>query len=61
MDPDLIDDVAQASAAYLVNTLPDILKLPATQRYERLVSHFEAAIAAYRHGHAARIPEPSNN
>ena len=60
-DPDLADDVAAASAAYLFNVLPEILKLPASERYARLAVHFEACLCAYKDGLAGWVPEPSKN
>jgi hypothetical protein len=40
-------DVTAASAAYLYNCLPEILKLTPSEQYERLRLHFEAALAAF--------------
>ena len=54
--------VAAASAAYLFNVLPSLTGLPATELFERLKSHFEAAVAAYQNGLAGWAwPEPSRN
>lgn len=44
----LIEDVTAASAAYLVNVLPEIAKLPASEQYKRLEAHFLACLMAYR-------------
>lgn len=65
MDPEsysLVDDISAASAAYLFNALSAIASLPASEAFERLKSHFEAALAAFIDG-AARwcLPEPSEN
>ena len=48
MEPDLVDDVSAASAAYLFNLLPALVKRPASEQYESLAAHFEAALMAYR-------------
>lgn len=61
MNPDLIEDVCAASAAYLFYLLPDLVKLPAPEAYKRLAAHFEAALLAYRDGLAGWVPEPSVN
>lgn len=60
-DSDLAGDVCAASAAYLLNVLPDLVTLPATELFNRLAAHFEAALAAYRDGMNGWIPEPSRN
>ncbi len=61
-DSHLAEDVCAASAAYLFNLLPELVKLPATEQFERLAAHFEAAITAYVDGLAGWIiPEPSKN
>jgi hypothetical protein len=44
----LAADVASASAALLHNLLPQIVTLPASEQYERLRLHIEAAFIAYR-------------
>jgi hypothetical protein len=40
-------DVAAASAAYLYNCLPEILKLTPSEQYERLRVHIETALIAF--------------
>ena len=61
-DPELVEDIALTSAAYLITVLPEVLKLPPSDRFDRLASHFEAALAAYRQGLAGWVvPEPSVN
>ncbi len=58
----LAEDVAAASAAYLVNVLPEIIKLPASQMFERLKTHFSTAFLAYSEGlENWGFPEPSEN
>jgi hypothetical protein len=47
MNDNTLADVTAASAAYLYNCLPEILKLTPSEQYERLRLHFEAALAAY--------------
>lgn len=54
----LAGDVAAASAAYLFNVLPEILKLPASEQYERLRLHIEAAFLAYRDAQDGWVPPP---
>jgi hypothetical protein len=58
---DLREDVCAASAAYLFNVLPELVKLPAPEQFKRLAAHFEAALLAYRDGMSGWIPEPSPN
>lgn len=56
------DDVSSASAASLFNVLPELLKLPAPQQFERLREHFRTAFLAYHDGLAGwALPEPSRN
>ncbi|QJW94195.1 hypothetical protein [Frigoriglobus tundricola] len=57
----LADDVCAASAAYLFNLLPDLVKLPAPEQFQRLAAHFEAALLAYHDGINGWLPEPSQN
>ena len=47
MNDNTLADVAAASAAYLYNCLPEILKLTPSEQYARLQRHFEAALAAF--------------
>jgi len=61
MTPDLMEDVISASAVYLFNVLPEIVKLPAGEQFKRLSVHFEAALMAYKDGLAGWVSEPSNN
>lgn len=56
----LLADVSAASAAFLFNLLPALLELPAAERYERLVTHFEACLVAYRDGLNGWL-DPSEN
>jgi hypothetical protein len=63
-DPERIKDTSAASAAYLFNLLPELMRATDDERYERLACHFEANIAAFIHGcrgWEAAIPEPSSN
>jgi hypothetical protein len=52
--------VASSYAANLWNVLPGIVKLPCVEGFERLVLHFEAALAAFSEG-CGQFPEPSEN
>jgi hypothetical protein len=58
---ELIEDVCAASAAYLVNVMPALAGLETCELFKRLVTHFEAALRAYRDGLRSNIPEPSEN
>jgi hypothetical protein len=49
IDP-LAEDVAAASAAYLWDVLPEILKSAPEEAVRRLALHFETAIRAYLEG-----------
>lgn len=60
MPTNLISDVAEMSAAFLFNLLPDLMTLPAGERHQALVRHFEACLAAYREFQQHRL-EPSEN
>lgn len=61
-DPELAQDVAAASAAYLLTMLPAIMRLPRDEAFERLTMHFEAAISAYLDGvRGWELPAPSGN
>jgi hypothetical protein len=61
-DPNLAEDVCAASAAYVVDVLPELMKLPPAEQFARLAAYFEAALMAYRDGLAGWIaPEPSKN
>jgi hypothetical protein len=54
--------VASSYAANLWNVLPGIFKLPCVEGFERLVTHFQAALAAFSEGRGfGRVPEPSEN
>ena len=59
----LAKDVAAASAAYLFNILPEIMKLPAPEAYARLQAHIHTAILVYADGlnNWGFPPEPSDN
>lgn len=59
---ELIDDICAASAAYMLNMLPQYRALNESELFERLKAHFEAAITAFIHGAAGwNVPEPSTN
>ena len=54
--------VAASFAATLWNVLPEIFKLPCKDGFERLITHFEAALAAFSQGRGfGTVPEPSEN
>ncbi len=57
------EDVAAASAAVLFNVLPELMKLPAPERYARLVGHQLGCLAAYDDLREAThpLPHPSLN
>jgi hypothetical protein len=57
------EDVAAASAAYAMNLLAEIAKMPVPEGFERLYGLFYTAILAYtdcRSGWGV-LPEPSEN
>ena len=56
-------DVSAASAAYTVNLLPEIARLPPAEAYERLRLLFEASLAAYADATDGwgLLPPPSQN
>lgn len=60
MQTSLIQDVCEIGAAFLFNLLPDLMTLPASERHQALVRHFEACIAAYRDCQQWQT-EPSKN
>lgn len=59
----LIEDVAAASAAYLFNMLPEIVKLAAPEAYAQLQTHIHSALIAYAESlnNWGFPPEPSVN
>lgn len=57
----LVEEVCAASAAYLFNLMPELVKLPATEQFKRLVAHFEAALLAFHDNLPPWVPEPSQN
>jgi hypothetical protein len=62
MNEQLANDVAAASAAYLIDCLPEILGLPAHEVIHRLELHIHTAIVAYLESTRNwDIPEPSRN
>jgi hypothetical protein len=63
LPPQLTEKVCAAKAAYLWNILPELIKLPCVEGYERLRAHLEGMLAAC---HEAMVnwglpPEPSEN
>jgi hypothetical protein len=57
----LVADVAAASAALMFNALSEIVKLPASEQYERLRLYIEAALIAHREAQEGWLLEPSEN
>ena len=62
-EPEPACDVAAASAALLVNLWPDLVKLPAKDRFRRCREIIESSIYAYCElvGGRVFLPEPSLN
>lgn len=57
-----VEEVAAASAAYLYNALPSLVRLPPPELYRRLESYFVACLIAYRDTRTGwAIPDPSDN
>lgn len=61
MDRQLMNDVAAASAAYLLPELPKLARMPQKQAFEKLTLFLEATLMAYREGEGGWMPEPSQN
>ena len=66
--PPFVADVAAASAAMTFNSLPDLMRLSETERFERLRLGYESALMAYVHFSGVgvsteprRVPVPSAN
>jgi hypothetical protein len=62
--PQLAEDVAAASAAYLFLALPELLQLPASELHARLTEQFQTAICAcFEFAHdtdvAIKLPMPA--
>ena len=54
-------DVAAASAAYLIDILPELLQLSPPEQFRRLADHFETSILAYCDAVRGFAPELSRN
>jgi len=62
MNEQLANDIAGASAACLLDCLPEILGLPAHERFRRLEDHLLTTIIAYLASTRNwNIAEPSRN
>lgn len=59
---DRLQGVAAASAAYLVNMLPEYAALNGSELFERFKDHFAAALTALIDGASGwGVPVPSDN